>query len=63
MKEKPITNISDKEIGRIGKMTSYPNILREGAIPKSLKSSFMQMVAPRTFALVQFFTKYNYNLA
>jgi hypothetical protein len=47
MKAKPITNISDKEISRIGKMASYPNNPREGAIPKSMKSNFMQMVTPR----------------
>jgi hypothetical protein len=40
MKEKPITNITDKEISRIGKMASYPNSPRERAIRKSMKEQF-----------------------
>jgi hypothetical protein len=39
MKEKPITNITDKKINRIGKMTSYPNTPTEGAVLKSRKLS------------------------
>jgi hypothetical protein len=48
MKAKPITNNTDKKISQIEKMTSYPSSPREGAIPKSVNNSFMQMVAPRT---------------
>ncbi|KAK2387999.1 hypothetical protein QL285_061722 [Trifolium repens] len=48
MKAKPITNINNKKISITGKMTSYPNKSKDGAISKNMKSSFMQMVAQQT---------------